>query len=51
VIIAGWKAGGGRRAGIVGSLVLGIYDDAGRLVYVGGVGTGFNAAGRAALSA
>jgi bifunctional non-homologous end joining protein LigD len=39
VIIAGWKPGGGRRAGIVGSLVLGMYDDAGRLVYVGGVGT------------
>jgi bifunctional non-homologous end joining protein LigD len=39
VIIAGWKPGGGRRAGIIGSLVLGQYDEAGRLAYVGGVGT------------
>jgi len=31
----------GRRAGIVGSLVLGMYDDEGKLVFVGGVGTGF----------
>jgi bifunctional non-homologous end joining protein LigD len=38
VIIAGWKLGGGRRAGMIGSLVLGKYDPAGRLAYVGGVG-------------
>lgn len=41
VIIAGWKPGGGRRSGMIGSLVLGAYDNAGRLVYTGGVGTGF----------
>jgi bifunctional non-homologous end joining protein LigD len=41
VVIAGWKPGGGRRAGIVGSLVLGMYDDEGKLTFVGGVGTGF----------
>jgi bifunctional non-homologous end joining protein LigD len=41
VIIAGWKPGEGRRAGMIGSLVLGGYDPAGRLVYTGGVGTGF----------
>jgi bifunctional non-homologous end joining protein LigD len=41
VVIAGWKAGGGRRAGMIGSLLLGMYDDAGRLTYVGNVGTGF----------
>ena len=37
VVIAGWKPGDGRRAGIVGSLVLGMYDDEGKLVFVGGV--------------
>lgn len=41
VIIAGWKPGEGRRAGTIGSLVLGAYDNAGHLVYTGGVGTGF----------
>src|SRR5437762_709027 len=41
VIIAGWKPGEGRRAGMIGSLVLGAYDQAGRLVFTGGVGTGF----------
>jgi bifunctional non-homologous end joining protein LigD len=41
VVIAGWKPGGGRRAGMIGSLALGMYDERGRLTYVGGVGTGF----------
>jgi bifunctional non-homologous end joining protein LigD len=41
VIIAGWKPGEGRRANMIGSLLLGMYDDAGRLTYVGNVGTGF----------
>jgi bifunctional non-homologous end joining protein LigD len=41
VIIAGWKPGSGRRAGLIGSLLLGMYDDAGQLGYVGHVGTGF----------
>lgn len=40
VVIAGWKPGQGRRAGGIGSLLLGVYDDTG-LRYVGHVGTGF----------
>lgn len=44
VIICGWKPGGGRRSGLLGSLLLGAHDEAGRLVYVGHVGTGFTAA-------
>lgn len=41
VIVAGYKAGAGRRAGTVGSLVLAAHDRDGHLVYIGGVGTGF----------
>ncbi|WP_239133582.1 non-homologous end-joining DNA ligase [Rugosimonospora africana] len=41
VVIAGWKAGGGRRQGMIGSLLLGAYDRAGTLAFVGHVGTGF----------
>jgi bifunctional non-homologous end joining protein LigD len=44
VVIAGWKSGEGRRAGTIGSLLLGMHDDSGRLVYVGNVGTGFTEA-------
>ncbi|MFI7612995.1 non-homologous end-joining DNA ligase [Nonomuraea terrae] len=44
VVIGGWKAGGGRRAGMIGSLLLGAYDPRGRLRYVGHVGTGFTQA-------
>jgi hypothetical protein len=33
VVVAGWKPGGGHRAGMIGSLLLGMYDDAGRLTY------------------
>ena len=40
-VIAGYTKGQGRRAGTLGSLVLGTYDG-GELVYVGNVGTGFN---------
>jgi bifunctional non-homologous end joining protein LigD len=40
VIVAGWTPGEGRRANMIGSLVLGVYDDHG-LRYVGNVGTGF----------
>jgi bifunctional non-homologous end joining protein LigD len=40
VIVGGWRPGSGRRAGGVGSLLLGIPSDDG-LVYVGRVGTGF----------
>jgi bifunctional non-homologous end joining protein LigD len=40
VIIGGWKEGAGRRAGMIGSLLLGINDGL-ALRYVGHVGTGF----------
>jgi bifunctional non-homologous end joining protein LigD len=41
VVVAGYKPGGGRRAGAVGSLFLGMYDAQDRLRYVGQVSTGF----------
>ncbi|MEU8246141.1 non-homologous end-joining DNA ligase [Nonomuraea sp. NPDC048916] len=41
VVIGGWKPGSGRRGGRIGSLLLGAHDEAGRLLYVGHVGTGF----------
>ncbi len=41
VVVGGWSAGQGRRAGMVGSLHMGVYDRAGRLRYLGMVGTGF----------
>jgi len=41
VVIGGWKAGEGRRAGGIGSLLLGVHDEEGRLVFAGHVGTGF----------
>ncbi|WP_246063884.1 non-homologous end-joining DNA ligase [Nonomuraea longispora] len=40
VVIGGWKPGKGRRAGGIGSLLMGVFIDAG-LMYVGHVGTGF----------
>ena len=40
VIICGWAPGEGRRADLIGSLLLGVYDGD-RLRYVGHVGTGF----------
>ncbi|MGY2087824.1 MULTISPECIES: non-homologous end-joining DNA ligase [Nocardia] len=50
VIVAGWvpsSSGGEREA--LGSLILGAYDESGRLVYVGHVGTGFTRAIRRTL--
>jgi len=41
VVVGGWKAGEGRRKGGIGSLLLGVHDDDGRLVFAGHVGTGF----------
>ncbi|MGH3696364.1 MAG: hypothetical protein ACRDRX_20620 [Pseudonocardiaceae bacterium] len=41
VIVGGWTAGLGRRAGTFGALLLGAHDDQGRLRYLGDVGTGF----------
>jgi bifunctional non-homologous end joining protein LigD len=40
-VIAGYTHGGGRRAGLFGSLVLAV-NEGGELRYVGNVGTGFN---------
>jgi bifunctional non-homologous end joining protein LigD len=41
-VIGGYTEGGGWRAGTFGSLLLGYYDDEGKLLYAGHVGTGFN---------
>jgi len=41
-VIAGYTEGGGWRANTFGSLLLGYYDDAGKLVFAGHVGTGFD---------
>jgi bifunctional non-homologous end joining protein LigD len=40
VVIGGWKPGKGRRAGGIGSLIMGVFTTEG-LMYVGHVGTGF----------
>jgi bifunctional non-homologous end joining protein LigD len=41
VVVAGWKPGQGNRAGLIGSLLVGVYAD-GQLLYSGHVGTGFS---------
>ena len=41
VVVGGWRPGAGRRVGGIGSLLLGVHDDSGRLVFAGHVGTGF----------
>ncbi|MEV5834225.1 non-homologous end-joining DNA ligase [Nocardia sp. NPDC052112] len=41
VVIVGWRPGIGRRAGTIGSLLMAVHDDSGKLVYIGNVGTGF----------
>jgi bifunctional non-homologous end joining protein LigD len=51
VVIAGWKPGTGSREGAIGSLMLGVPDDAGHLSYVGNVGTGFTDAALRSLAA
>ncbi|MFC3992420.1 non-homologous end-joining DNA ligase [Actinoplanes siamensis] len=40
VLIIGWRPGAGRRAGLIGSLLLAV-EDGGRLRFAGHVGTGF----------
>lgn len=40
-IIVGWKPGEGRRAGMIGSLLLGAFGPDGKLHFIGHVGTGF----------
>ena len=48
VVVAGWKPGQGNRAGLIGSLLVGVYSRIGRrraslgLQYCGHVGTGFS---------
>jgi bifunctional non-homologous end joining protein LigD len=49
VVVGGWRPGAGRRAGGIGSLLLGVHDDTGRFVFAGHVGTGFTAAALAEL--
>ena len=51
VVVGGWRPGAGRRAGGIGSLLLGVHDDAGAFVFAGHVGTGFTAAALADLGA
>ncbi len=51
VVVGGWRPGKGRRAGGVGSLLVGVHDDDGRLVYAGHVGTGFTDAALRELGA
>jgi bifunctional non-homologous end joining protein LigD len=41
VVVGGWKPGEGKRAGVFGSLLIGV-QDAGGLEYAGHVGTGFS---------
>ena len=48
VVIGGWTAGQGERAGSLGALLLGVHTDEG-FTYVGKVGTGFSAASRKEL--
>ncbi len=43
-VVAGYTMGTGRRSPTLGSLILGSYDDRGRLRYAGHVGTGFDEA-------
>lgn len=42
VLVGGWRPGKGNRSGRVGGLLLGAYDAAGDLRYIGDVGTGFS---------
>lgn len=44
VVIAGWKPGRNARDGRIGSLLIGVPDEEGRLVFAGHVGTGFTMA-------
>jgi len=41
VVVAGWKPGKGNRTGQIGSLLVGVHDEDGKLRYAGHVGTGF----------
>ena len=41
LVIGGWLEGEGKRRGYPGALLVGFYDDKGKFVYAGKVGTGF----------
>ncbi len=41
LVIAGWLPGEGRRTDRIGALLMGVYDEHGKLRYAGRVGTGF----------
>ena len=41
-VVVGWSEGSGSRDGTLGSLALALFDEDGKLSYVGNVGTGFN---------
>ena len=45
VVVVGWKPGEGSRFGTIGSLLLAVNDDDGRLVYAGHAGSGFTERG------
>lgn len=49
IVVIGWRRGGGRREGGIGSLLMAVPDDDGVLTYCGRVGTGFTDASLAAL--
>jgi bifunctional non-homologous end joining protein LigD len=51
VVVGGWRPGAGRRAGGIGSLLVGVHDDTGAFVFAGHVGTGFTAKALADLGA
>ena len=42
MVVGGYKLGEGNRSGLFGSLLIGVYDNAGDLQFVSAVGTGFN---------
>ena len=48
-VVIGWVAGGGAQRNVVGSLILGAYDDEGVSRHIGHVGTGFTASVRRQL--
>ncbi|MFC9913209.1 ATP-dependent DNA ligase [Streptomyces sp. NPDC127197] len=51
VVVGGWLPGKGRLTGLPGSVLIGQRDSAGRLRYVGNVGTGWSEAERTELAA
>jgi len=44
VVLGGWTAGKGNRGSTLGALLMGAYDEEGRLRYLGNVGSGFSEA-------